>query len=651
MKKSEAVYCICRRPDDYKLMLQCTMCEEWFHASCVHIDEESISSMQTFTCPSCASKDAQTQGQDGENPSFVRLDDILPPNPHVIFHHYDKRPRRKRDKSENTNRNRQHPENDNREQSPMCKEKLATKGDPSMPSDTTTMGHTPASPSDESKMADVRKAAVRSLIQCFDYNDHCESVVDVCEKTEASLYRIYPISLNPQKTPSSSLNNLGLNNTPSSYKSKFRTLLFNLKDSRNNELREKLLGGHISPNSLVQMSPEELAPPQTQQERQHMITTTTHGGTLTSISSPSILRKTHKGEIIIESENSIIPTIPPVNHHIFLPNAEQEDPAKEEDFSLCDKDDASSLSPLNSTQPKFSQYMDLFNKETNAQKTLTTIKERALRRRLGLLEGQQVHPLWAGHLILPGVSACSSSAIFHSVLGPPALGPEIGRLAFFNLPSALVVRGRLSQSAAMSYLRQVSKVPTRAIGIAQIVGRYAEQHTNGDGIHTDEDAMPNSPSVVSSSTFEGVDVPTPVHHSIIPMKEHLCEKDRFGVIFSNQPSGMSSYHGWYVKDLYLVPATINKETFTSSLREPPLSMVDLDAIPLDILAHMDVNGKFDIDRDAYLNGCVLLLVFVLARMSTPVQTPRPPPSPSSVQNFTDFQYRPIVANSGNNNDR
>ena len=45
----------------------------------------------------------------------------------------------------------------------------------------------------------------------------------------------------------------------SEYKNKFRTLVFNLKDSHNPELRARVLMGDIPPAKLVRMTSEQLA--------------------------------------------------------------------------------------------------------------------------------------------------------------------------------------------------------------------------------------------------------------------------------------------------------------------------------------------------------------------------------------------------------
>ena len=48
-------------------------------------------------------------------------------------------------------------------------------------------------------------------------------------------------------------------NAGKDYKAKYRSLVFNLRDPNNPDLRARVLGGEISPDKLVQLSAAELA--------------------------------------------------------------------------------------------------------------------------------------------------------------------------------------------------------------------------------------------------------------------------------------------------------------------------------------------------------------------------------------------------------
>lgn len=49
----ESVYCICKKPDHGELMVGCDGCDDWFHFTCMHIDEKYRQLVLSFYCPYC----------------------------------------------------------------------------------------------------------------------------------------------------------------------------------------------------------------------------------------------------------------------------------------------------------------------------------------------------------------------------------------------------------------------------------------------------------------------------------------------------------------------------------------------------------------------------------------------------------------------
>lgn len=47
------LYCLCHRPDDGKLMVQCDQCDCWYHGLCVGVSPEDVTTMDQFECPTC----------------------------------------------------------------------------------------------------------------------------------------------------------------------------------------------------------------------------------------------------------------------------------------------------------------------------------------------------------------------------------------------------------------------------------------------------------------------------------------------------------------------------------------------------------------------------------------------------------------------
>ncbi|KAH9115316.1 hypothetical protein AeMF1_010641 [Aphanomyces euteiches] len=54
--------CLCREGyDPRRFMLECAFCEQWFHGSCVQLNEEKAFAIAKFACPSCTNKGSQTK--------------------------------------------------------------------------------------------------------------------------------------------------------------------------------------------------------------------------------------------------------------------------------------------------------------------------------------------------------------------------------------------------------------------------------------------------------------------------------------------------------------------------------------------------------------------------------------------------------------
>ncbi|NWU71425.1 PHF3 protein, partial [Pterocles burchelli] len=92
--------------------------------------------------------------------------------------------------------------------------------------------------------------------------------------------------------------------TDSKYKNKYRSLMFNLKDPKNNILFKKVLKGEVTPDHLIKMSPEELASKELaawrRRENRHTIEMIEKEQR--EVERRPITKITHKGEIEIESE-------------------------------------------------------------------------------------------------------------------------------------------------------------------------------------------------------------------------------------------------------------------------------------------------------------------------------------------------------------
>ncbi|XP_074847194.1 PHD finger protein 3 isoform X2 [Carettochelys insculpta] len=95
--------------------------------------------------------------------------------------------------------------------------------------------------------------------------------------------------------------------TDAKYKNKYRSLMFNLKDPKNNILFKRVLKGEVTPDHLIRMSPEELASKELaawrQRETRHTIEMIEKEQR--EVERRPITKITHKGEIEIETDAPI----------------------------------------------------------------------------------------------------------------------------------------------------------------------------------------------------------------------------------------------------------------------------------------------------------------------------------------------------------
>ncbi|XP_061685114.1 histone lysine demethylase PHF8-like [Syngnathoides biaculeatus] len=51
---SVPVYCLCRLPYDVtRFMIECDICQDWFHGSCVAVEEDKATEIDLYHCPNC----------------------------------------------------------------------------------------------------------------------------------------------------------------------------------------------------------------------------------------------------------------------------------------------------------------------------------------------------------------------------------------------------------------------------------------------------------------------------------------------------------------------------------------------------------------------------------------------------------------------
>uniref|UniRef100_A0A7I4DKQ0 BAH-PHD domain-containing protein n=1 Tax=Physcomitrium patens TaxID=3218 RepID=A0A7I4DKQ0_PHYPA len=74
-----AVYCKCEmpyNPDD--LMVQCEICKDWFHPSCMSMTPDQVKKMEKFFCPDCISQSGEKKVRQSSPRSSPATDHVKP---------------------------------------------------------------------------------------------------------------------------------------------------------------------------------------------------------------------------------------------------------------------------------------------------------------------------------------------------------------------------------------------------------------------------------------------------------------------------------------------------------------------------------------------------------------------------------------------
>uniref|UniRef100_A0A8C4HYH0 PHD finger protein 3 n=1 Tax=Dicentrarchus labrax TaxID=13489 RepID=A0A8C4HYH0_DICLA len=259
---------LCKKHHNNMFMVGCGRCDDWFHGDCVGLDLTKVREMeeedQMYVCLKCCEEESKKV--EPEPPSAAK------PEVQVKTEVQD--------------------------------HKVPPKPRPG-PSQTLTSGEiktkTPSSASKKPVSVEAVRRSVRDslkeiLIQRLKeshLNISVERASEVAKKTERELFHLYK-------------------DTDNKYKNKYRSLMFNLKDTKNNVLFKRVLKGEISPGNLIRMSPEELASKELaawrQRENRHTIEMIEKEQR--EAERRPITKITHKGEIEIESQEPAKATEP-----------------------------------------------------------------------------------------------------------------------------------------------------------------------------------------------------------------------------------------------------------------------------------------------------------------------------------------------------
>ncbi|XP_040905633.1 PHD finger protein 3 [Toxotes jaculatrix] len=284
---------LCKKHHNNTFMVGCGRCDDWFHGDCVGLDLTKVREMeeedQMYVCLKCCeeeSKKVEPELQSAEKAEVQAKTEVQDPK-------LPPRPRPGPSQTLTSGGVRPVRKDPDRKQSTDVRD-TAHKTGVQLKQETKSKTLSSASKkpvSVEAIRRSVRDSLKEILIQRLkesDLNVSVERASEVAKKTERELFHLYK-------------------DTDNKYKNKYRSLMFNLKDTKNNVLFKRVLKGEISPGNLIRMSPEELASKELaawrQRENRHTIEMIEKEQR--EAERRPITKITHKGEIEIESQEPV----------------------------------------------------------------------------------------------------------------------------------------------------------------------------------------------------------------------------------------------------------------------------------------------------------------------------------------------------------
>ncbi|KAJ8284521.1 hypothetical protein COCON_G00033710 [Conger conger] len=313
-------HCIlCKKPHKNRFMVGCGRCDDWFHGECVGLDLAKAQQMeqedQEYVClKCCAEEDRKSNVQ--RQLSMVdqsKLEHSLESNPLAT------QEKQKQAKPLTTGAIRRDSEERrlqstrlyvtrrlSESRSALTVRTRKCSGD--VPLRTAMHERVEMKTAKREKCLSSLPAALKKPSVEQIRRNVCDSLKDILLKRlnesdlKVSTERAAKVAMKTEKELFSFFRD-----TDSKYKSKYRSLMFNLKDVKNNVLFKRVLKGEISPENLIHMSPEELASKELaawrKRENQHTIEMIEKEQR--EVERRPITKITHKGEIEIENQEPV----------------------------------------------------------------------------------------------------------------------------------------------------------------------------------------------------------------------------------------------------------------------------------------------------------------------------------------------------------
>ncbi|KAK4519909.1 Proteasome subunit alpha type-6 [Mucor velutinosus] len=359
--RAKKLYCTCQRPYNGEPMVQCDTCEEWFHCNCVDFnpdnqedDEENID----WVCNQCKEGAKETKAEEvavkEEKPTSTRqtrtrtqskclysgcsnrtrkdsfCSDVCARKQNELETPASRPTRRtsamrtsaqsmapvtSKEKKNNSKQtegmdSQQEDDDSDADEKQDEEEEFQAEDDPEDDDEEQApQSATPDTPMSPSQMTEEENPVRRNVIK--NMKAVLKSIFDVAltenadmmeESTLTTEERAEALAKSIENTMLEQLGDGGPNKKRRTcgepYKSKFRSLLYNLKDKANKVFQIRVVTNDLTPDELVKMSSEDMANPELK-SLSEVFREKGLKNSVMKIDNTPIIKKTHKGDIIM----------------------------------------------------------------------------------------------------------------------------------------------------------------------------------------------------------------------------------------------------------------------------------------------------------------------------------------------------------------
>lgn len=263
-------YCVCRTGNDGTPMICCSQCDEWFHFKCIGLSKRAAERLDEYVCEACQ---AQKRTKDDDDEYEAKQDEA----------EQDEAEQNEAEQEDDPDEFEGH-----HSDASSSSEKLRPRAAPKRARPKPTKR--PRTGVDDNP---VRRHVLSTFTAIFTplftaKNLAPEAAASYAEELEQELFHA-----------------LGTEPSLRAYKERFRTLHFNLKDTRNVSLHERITSGQLPAKDVVHLSNEALANDTIRQATEKAKRDALEQAVLLREKEEGPARKiTHKGEVDIERDDA-----------------------------------------------------------------------------------------------------------------------------------------------------------------------------------------------------------------------------------------------------------------------------------------------------------------------------------------------------------